>query len=260
MIANGDAKAAIAELEPIWETNKNNFALCQLLVDAYSDRIDQVSFLKKRGVAKTMLATMEQCYDIKPDDETAQLNLIMFHTQAPSSVGGDKEAAERLIKDISAKYPSRGFLMKARLAISEDDFAAAESFAHQAIEIEPDNVEALNVAGLIALQQNQYVNAIELFKRCVSADKQNFDCHYQIGKTAHLSGEYAQDGITAFERFIRNGHDNPEYLAHAHYRLAELYLSTDNQRKARPHLETAVTLAGLKSARKRLAKLSKSGG
>jgi tetratricopeptide (TPR) repeat protein len=257
LLSDGEAKAAIMQLEPIWEEDSQNFELCQLLVDAYGDRIDQVNMFKKRGLAKKMLRTMEQCYDLNPDDEFAQLNLVMFHTQAPSIVGGDKSAAKRLIDEISQTHPTRGLLMRARLAVMNEDFEAASSFAEAAIEASPENTEALNVAGLIALQQDRYSEAMALFKRCVLIAPENYDCHYQIGKASHLSGNNTDGGITAFETFIGNGHEDPEYLAHAHYRLAELLIMAGDKARARAHLKKAIELADLKSAKKRLQNLER---
>lgn len=104
---------------------------------------------------------MEQCYALKPNNESAQLNLMMFHTQAPSIVGGDKSTARLLIDEISKTHPGRGLIMRAWLAVMEEDFDAASSFANSAIEANSDNTEALNVAGLIALQPN---NILKLYR------------------------------------------------------------------------------------------------
>lgn len=255
LISDGELKAGIKSLEQIWETDDQNFELCQLLVDAYGERIDQVGMLKKKKIAKSMRTKMEQCYALKPDDETAQLDLIMFHMEAPSMVGGDKEIAKKIIDEVAVKNPVRGLMLKARLAMNDEDFVEASKFANEALKISPEDAEALNVAGLIAQRQKLYDNAVSLFQRCVAVDAEQFDCHYQIGKTTHLSGAHTREGIVAFEAFIRNGHDNPEYLAHAHYRLAELLIRAGKNADAVPHLESAIALADLKSAKKRLAKL-----
>ena len=257
MIGGGNIKAAINSLEPIWKTDNQNLELCQLLVDAYGERIDQVSIFKQKKLAKKMLNTMEACYALNPDDKTAQLNLIMFHLEAPSMVGGDKDIAKNIINDVARKNPERGFLLKARFALKEEDFSAASGFVSEALKHSSGNAEVLNVAGLIAQRQEHYGKAVSLFQRCVLSEVDDLDCQYQIGKTAHLSGEYTREGIAAFQTFIRKGHDNPEYLAHAHYRLAELLLRSDNHSDAIPHLELAIALGNLKSAKKRLAKLKK---
>lgn len=252
LLEQGETKDAIKRLEAARDNAPDDFSLCQTLVDAYNTRIDEVNMFKKRGLAKTMLRTMEACYALNSSDETAQLNLIMFHMNAPGIVGGDKDVARQLVEAIAQEDPIRGTLLKARVAIQDENFDEALSFVKTVLSQSADNMEALNIAGLIMLRQKNFADAMKYFDQCVSIDPSHFDCLYQIGKTAQLSERDTEKGIQAFQAFIENGHEDAEYLAHANYRLALLFIRNGNSSAARSHLEKSIELADLKIAKKRL--------
>ena len=257
LLSNGDTKEAVSILETAREEDPEHFDLCMLLVEAYDARSDEVSMLKMGGIVKKMKRTVNDCLALQPDNEDAQVNVIMFHILAPGMMGGEKDIAAQMINELIKENPMRGNLLKAELALSKKDYADALSYVKIASELDPNDAEPHLVAGSIFEEQEKYDEAVSRYEQCVSIDQEAYDCWYRIGRIATITGKDAEKGIEAFKVFIQNATEDRQFLAYAHYRLAELLISTGDEAKAREHLQQAIDIGDLKPAQKLLKKLKR---
>lgn len=250
-----DYKDAIKTIVTAQTAGEDNFSINQLLVEAYNERINQVGMLKKRGLATKMKAAMEHSLQLNPSDIQAMENLIEFHLQAPSIVGGDKAKAETIIADLAKRDAFKGHLLSARLAMINKDMAAVQSNLDAADALKPGDTEIMMMQGRAHNEQKNYAAAIATYEVCVKSHPDHMQCRYQLGRSAQIGDIEHDKGKAAFIFFIENQTEDKNLLAYAHYRLGNLYAQTGDSTTARKHYETAVEVDDLKDARKAITKL-----
>ncbi len=248
-------KQAIKLLIEAQANGEDTFEISEFLVQSYMQRIDQVGILKKRGLAKKMRQAMEHSLELKPNDVQARKSLIKFHLRAPGIVGGSKDKARDLIKGIPDISPADVFVYEAMIKYAEKDRAAAIDNLDKALNLEPQNIDDLVLKGNIQIDQKAYSGAIVTFETCTGFHPENTECHYLIGKVAHVGNIQIGKGIAALERFISSGHENEALMAHAHYRLGEIHARSGDVEIAKKHFEDAIAINGSKKAKSALDKL-----
>ncbi len=248
-------KAAAKTITNAQKNGEDTIDMSLMLTSAYAARIGQVGKLKQLGLAKKIKASGEHSLKLAPDHIGALSGLIQFHLQAPAIAGGDKGEARKLITRMIRLKPVRGHMLMANLAFQEENFVEAEAHINKATAIAPDNTNIMLVKGSGLVAQKRYTQALDVFEACLEVDPQNQDCRYQIGKTAQVAQIEHEKGKAAFAQFIKTGHDNKNYLAHAHYRLGKIHAQTDDATAAKTHYQMAVDIADLQPAKKALAAL-----
>jgi len=248
-------KGAAKIITKAQKNGEDTIDMSLMLTNVYAARINQVGMLKKLGLAKKIKASTEHSLQLEPDNTNALGGLIQFHMQAPGVAGGDKAEARKLIARMIKLKPVRGHVLMANLAALEEKFAEAEQHINKAIELDPDNVNALLTKGVGLMQQERYVEAIETFEKCLALEPQNQNCRYQVGKASQTGKIQYAKGKAAFEHFIKTGHENKEYLANAHLRLGNIFAQMDDKTTAKTHYQTAIKIANRKNAKKALAAL-----
>ena len=250
-----DYKDAIKTIVTAQKAGEDNFQINQLLVESYNERINQVGMLKKRGLATKMKAAMEHSLHLNPSDIQAIENLIEFHIQAPSIVGGDKAKAETIIVDLAKRDAFKGHLYSARLALAYEDMTALQSHLDAANALKPGDTDIIMMQGRAHNEQKNYAAAISTYETCTKSHPDHMQCHYQLGRSAQIGDIEHDKGKAAFIFFTENETENKNLLAYAHYRLGNLYAQTDDITAARKHYEIAVEVDNLKDAKKAITKL-----
>ncbi|MBL4853662.1 MAG: hypothetical protein JKY25_05425 [Robiginitomaculum sp.] len=235
------------------KNGEDNIGMSLLLTNAYAARINQVGKLKQLGLAKKIKASTEHSLKLAPENIGALEGLIQFHLQAPGIAGGDKDEARKLIARMMELKPVRGHVIMATLSAREEKFSEAETHINKALAIDPTNTKTLLAKGSGLGQRERYAEAIGVFETCLEHEPDNQDCRYLIGKTAQVGKVEYEKGKAAFDEFIKTGHENKTYMAHAHYRLGNIFAQTDDPATAKTHYQKAVDIAGIKPAKKALA-------
>lgn len=254
LMSKTEFKSAIKVLTKAQEAD-NNFDINMLLIEAYGGRIDQVGMLKKRGLAIKMRKSMERALELRPDSKDARENLISFHMQAPGIVGGSLDTARELIKDMPGIKPAELHMYEGGILMSEDKPEAALAEFDKALAVEPEHENALVSKGNVLISQESYQEAFLTFETCTKIHPDNMNCHYGVGKTAHVSQTESDKGIAAMKTFIAANTMGEAFLAHAHYRLGGIYENMGNMDAAKAEYKTALTVKEIKPAKEALANL-----
>ncbi len=218
LVKSEEYKSAAKIITKAQKQGEDTIEMSLLLTEAYAGRIDQVGQLKKMGLAKKIKISMEHSLELDPENLDAMEGLVQFHMRAPGIVGGDKKIARNLIEKIAKKDVLRGHILRGKMAFIE----------------------------------KEYPLAMTHYEACVRVKPEELNCQYQIGKMAQLGNFEHEKGKAAFLSFIKTGHENKTYIAHANYQLGLLYQQTADMDAARKHLELAVKIDGLKEAKKTL--------
>ena len=89
-------------------------------------------------------------------------------------------------------------LANAELAIENGQNAVALDWLRKALELEPENLEALSRAGAVGVALQQFGEALDYFQKAKELDPTNGDNHFNLGNAYFFHNEHAK----AFECFV----------------------------------------------------------
>lgn len=252
-----DYRGAIEIITDAQENGETDFGMSELLVEAYSERIEQVGILKKRKLAKKMKKAMEHSLQLEPRNVQALENLIQFHTQAPSIVGGSKEVAQSLLNDLETVDSYRAHMIRANIARQNKDFETALGHLENALKLSLNKHNPWLAKAYVKIDQEQYDSAIADLDKCLELSPGQKNCLYQTGKAASLGKTQLEKGVSSFRNFIDNAEadETEEYMAYAHYRLGVIYSLRGEVEKARLSYTRSQDYKKLKEVKKALKEL-----
>jgi predicted O-linked N-acetylglucosamine transferase (SPINDLY family) len=114
----------------------------------------------------------------------------------------------------------------------------AVEFYDRILAVQPDHVDALNLAGAIAYQQGDDARALELLGRAVVLAETRAEPHYHLGLVL-----LRQRKLEAAAARFRKAVELSPTLATAHRHLAEVLLTLGRAQEAVPVFEKALTFA-----------------
>jgi tetratricopeptide (TPR) repeat protein len=115
----------------------------------------------------------------------------------------------------------------------------AEAFYAQALGVQPDHADALNLAGVLAFARGRTDVAIKLISRAVRAHPQHFDAYLNLAEALEKAGRQAEAIETCRKALVLK----PD-LADAHARLARLQADGGPIDLAMAHSRVALALDG----------------
>ncbi|MBL0103960.1 MAG: tetratricopeptide repeat protein [Bacteroidetes bacterium] len=71
-----------------------------------------------------------------------------------------------------------------------DDFKAALTFYNKALELEPQNAEAIYYAGYMKFQMQDYMSAIQNFDNAIAIDSESVELYYARGNAKFEMKDY----------------------------------------------------------------------
>jgi tetratricopeptide (TPR) repeat protein len=137
-------------------------------------------------------------FEHKHDAEAARAVLEDALLHAPAgSPGGPRSPAEAVELALAFQYLEPNRSEPANLhqaAIAYDRVLAGD----------PNNSEALNGKGIIAMRRKLYLQAIEQFKRAVAADPNNAAAYNNLGEAyEHLPGDHFAEALDSYRHASR---------------------------------------------------------
>lgn len=145
--------------------------------------------LFKTGAASRALALLEANVKANPDDSGAYLALADMYADAGRVDDAVKlldRASERIPKDASLPFQQGSILEKA------DRFADAERAFQRALELEPDNADALNYLGYMLADRGQRLDdAVRFVTRALELDPNNPSYLDSLGWAQFKRGDLA---------------------------------------------------------------------
>lgn len=240
-----------AELAP----NRSDVQL--LLGRAYGRAAMEANVLRQPGLAKKTRVAWEKSVALDPNNLEAREDLIDFYLEAPGIMGGSVEKAQEQAAEITKRDPARGHMASANIALNQKDNAAAERELKAAVQAAPNNAALRMRLALFYQDQQKWEAAFETLEAALTADPNNWNALYQMGRTGAFSGKRLDRSEECLKRYFEHkpGPDDPP-LANAHFRLGQIYEKKGNKALARTEYQTALKLdPKLQDAKDALAKL-----
>lgn len=153
-VASNDLPGARAIIEDILAKDPKN-------ANAWLFKADM---LRAEGKAAEAIAAYEKGIEIRPQALAAHAALIMIHLRDRKP----EIAAKRLdaMQKVAAKHPLT-FYMQSLIAYGRKDIPAARTAVENLLRMQPENVQALQLAGLIAYESRSDVQAQELLRKAL---------------------------------------------------------------------------------------------
>lgn len=170
---------------------------------ALGEKADRVSFVRAYGLAKRVKAEFETATALDPRNAEALSALGEYYTEAPGIVGGGKDKAATVARQLDDVDRARAEELRGRIAASNKDTAAAEQHFREAIGASRHPASYWMVLGSFYQKQNDVARMQEAIRSGLEADGGRGE---PLVDAAHLLTRAGQDPQTAI-RLLR------EYLA-----------------------------------------------
>ncbi len=182
----------------------------------------------------------------KPFPNPLREKLARLHTSKEAYIAqvnqlrnlGRFEEVERVGHEGYAKFPELGYFSQGRTALLDGKPAEAEPAFRQALEIDPDWIDALIGLGDSLADQNKQAAAEDVFRKAIKLEPSNGAAHLRLGRCL-LKQDKSKQAVEAFRRAV-------VYLplsADAHNGLADALAKAGRDAEANEHRQHARKLA-----------------
>lgn len=199
-------------------------------------------FLYAKNSQTEALAAYRKAVQIKPDFMAGQAAVITLLMQQGNLPEAEKQVEQ--LKKYSATEPQTKFL-EAQLAYQKKDFKLARDLVAQVLKVAPGNIQALQLAGAVALQLNSLMQAEDYLSRALQVAPDLRLARRALVLTYLRLREPAKSMVTLLPGLTGENVD-PELLSLA----GEVYLQNGDVKKAQEYFEKAAQKAP-KDAQKR---------
>lgn len=214
------------------------------LANSLGSLADSTSKIKLPFLARRIKSEFERAVALDPTSIDGRAGLIDFYSQAPGVMGGSMEKAWEQVRLIAKLSALRGHFQAAELYGLEKKTADAERELIAAEKENPDSsVAAYNLGGYYQNQQ-KWADAFATYDRMLKQFPGEANVHFQIGRTAALSGEQLDRGEKELKLFIANPPRDAlvGIRAGAHHRLGMIYEKQGKKEMARAEYQQALTI------------------
>lgn len=218
-----DAAKAVAYAEQAAAIAPNHAGIQHTLGDAHGRSAQKASLFSQLGFAKKCLAAYQRAVELAPESVPFRFSLFNYYRQAPAIAGGGREKA------------------------------AQEAAAIQRL----DALEGHRAFAALYLSNQQYDRALGEFDAILQARPDDYGTHYQIGRLAATTGQFADRGLAALHRCLElpPGRGDPTH-ANTQWRIGQILEMRRDFSGARGAYEAALKLdPGFNSAADSLKKL-----
>lgn len=229
------------------------------LGDAYIEKLQVSSMLKKRGFASKAKESYMQAVAVAPNNVDSRQSLIEFYLEAPGIAGGSKEKALENIEVVQTLDVPRGHRLMAYYYRKTGEWEAAEGEYLALAAMDPADPEPYYRIGAMYQGEGMCDEAVAAFEQCLEIEGNYPNGLYQIGRCAVMSGGNVDRGIECLQIYLtlQPGEEDPS-LAWAHVRLGMLYEKQRRFAAAEAEYEAALELdPDLKEAKTALKKVQR---
>lgn len=141
-----------------WSIAATTFSLCL--------QRDDVDDKTRQFCAAQAEESYQSAISITPDDVDARINLAVSYTDYPPQ--NEPMKGILMLRDLEKQYPenARVFITLAQLAIRTNQLDRAVQRLEKAVELEPNNPDAVCPLARVYEQLNQAEKAVSLIERC----------------------------------------------------------------------------------------------
>lgn len=242
--------AKAVELAP--RNSAYHFALGRM----YGQHAMNANILKQASLARKTKSEFERAVELDGSNLDARSALIDYYLMAPGIMGGSEEKAIEQAKEIEKRDSLKGAGALGRVHQHRRENASAEKLYRQAIASHPTELEPRLWLVFLLQQDSRWDEAFKVLDAALVLPD-NMTVHYQIGRSAALSGQRLDQGERSLRQYLSHtpAQDEPS-LAWAHYRLGNVAEKNGKKTLARQHYQEALKLdPELEDAKKALKKL-----
>lgn len=224
---------------------------------AYGMQAMNANIFKQASLAGKVRGEFETAVSLDPANLDARSGLIDYYAMAPGIAGGSVDKAKEQAAEIARRDPIRGVQELARIHEMKKEWAEAERVLADGINRNPSNMDLRRSLGFLYQQGEQWAKAYTTFAAIISAYPDDMAAHYQIGKTAALSGSHLAEGEQSLLKYLKYTPtaDEPP-IKWAHVRLGSIYEKQKRADLARAEYQQALQLdRNFKEAKEALKKL-----
>ena len=145
----------------------------------------------------------EHAAALDPKNVEARENLSSWYETAPGLMGGSRDKAVAVAREIVAIDRYKGRMLLGGLAERTPDLAQAEIEYGDAARISPDSGRAFEAWVAMLEGQKKYAEAFRAADARVARLSDDIYGWYHIGRVAGLSGQRIDDGIAAMRRSMQ---------------------------------------------------------
>ena len=250
--STGDTEKAAAVVSQLLADEPTNTELLYTSYRLYSDLTDKALLtmaltdpdgarmhqmmareLARHGDEAQAIVNLREALKINPHLAGAHLELgeLLYN----SSDGQLQSQAEPEFQAALADNPNdeKAHLMLGEAATKRGDTKAAFTEDSRAVELQPDDVDALVELGKVLMTMNEHVKAQEMFERAVKADPSNTVAHYRLSMLYRRQGKGAEASqqLTDYKKY-KDMQSKLEKIFHD-MRVGSLQKSVDDQDEPR---------------------------
>lgn len=179
--------------------------------------------------------------ELDPKNYSARMSLLSFYLQAPGIAGGGKDKAQAFVTDTAKVNKDAAALLLARIEISDDKLAQAESTALAANtagneDLETLQLNALSSVGVQYREQKKFAESERVLQDVIKRFPSQINGPALLGRTLAAQGRHAE-AIMQFEKAL-----TVEERGGLHYRIAQSQLALGEKAKAIQGFEKALAL------------------
>jgi len=137
--AFGDRDRAVALLEKAVALDARNAGYHALLGELYGRQAQSASVFRQLGLARKCKRSIETAVSLDPAHLEANICLMMYLSEAPRIIGGDKKRAAGIPDELAKREPVKGWLARAYFAEEKGEKDRAENYYRQAVESGPQS-------------------------------------------------------------------------------------------------------------------------
>lgn len=228
------------------------------LGNALGDLADSTSKIKQPFLARRIKSEFERAVELDPRSVEARKGLIQFFVQAPGVMGGSIDKAKDQAREIGKINAMRGHWEMGKIQLHDKHVAEAEAEYLAAIKDSPDSAVIWYATQTFYQNQQRWADAFALYDRMLTQFPSDPMVHFQIGRTAAISGEQLDRGESELKAWIASPPKDaaPAMLAGAHHRLGMIFEKQGRRDQARVEYNTALAIdPNSQNAKKSLAAL-----
>lgn len=216
----------------------------------------EANMVRQGLLAPKMKSAWEKAAKLDPKSVGPRRSLVEFYMQAPGFMGGSKEKAIAMAREIIALNPAEGHRVLGSVLARDKKVVEAEKEYLEAVRLNPDFRNELTA---FYVGQQMYEKAFGTIDEALKSNPDNMQAHYQMGRTSAISGLRLVQGEASLRRYLAHkpGATEPT-LAGANMRLAQVLEKKGNKEAARKHYAEALRLdAKMEEAKVGLDRVSK---
>ncbi len=225
---------------------------------AYGEKAARSSILTAFGWARKVLQEFKTGLGLAPQDMEVRFALLEYYLDAPGVVGGGKDKAEALIKEINLQNPRMGYKARALLYQKEKKWVQARQECVKATMEFPSEPEVWLDLARFLFDREEYEGAALNARKALELKVRYPEAELVLMKSEIRRGSDLTDVQNRLKQLASGplGDDDPTF-DDVYYWLGQAYLAGDKKVEARRAFETALRYNPEHSeARKALSRIS----